>query len=255
MRISYLPEVTSPTSTTFFPVSSAGVSKKVSLLTLNSFSVAGGTVSKVYSGPNVQLLPTILSTTGVASFYFPGSLYPFPGASVPPGWLLCEGQAVSRVTYKNLYNTIGVIYGPGDNRTTFNLPDLRGRTIAGLETMGGLSSSNRLTNSRPSTVNASVLGNIGGTQSYTLSEQEVGLNPHTHSHSLTVSWGGGYEQGNRCEGGNAGYAGSWPEGASMGSAYGLTWGYTFTNNASSNSSSGLHPNLPPLVFLKWVIKY
>lgn len=73
-----------------------------------------------------------------------GSVIPFAGSSAPTGWLLCFGQNVSRSTYANLFAVIGTTYGVGDNSTTFGLPDLRGRTVAGTDNMGG-TSANRLT--------------------------------------------------------------------------------------------------------------
>jgi len=254
MNISYLPEVVSPTSDLAFPVVSQEQSKKVLLNALNSFSGTGN-VSRVVSGSNIKLTPTTITKTGVASFHFPGSLYPFPSTNVPSGWLLCQGQEVSRVVYKNLFGVIGVSYGPGDNRITFNLPDLRGRAIVGLETMGGSVSSGRLTNSRPGNLDASVQGNTGGNQAHTLISQEVGLQAHNHTHSLTASFGGGFERGNTGNGGDGGESGRFPAGESLGSSRAVTLNYSFTNNAASNSSATSHPNLPPLVFLNWVIKY
>ena len=47
--------------------------------------------------------------------------------SIPSGWLLCDGSAVSRSTYSDLFNIIGTRFGAGDGSTTFNLPDLRSR--------------------------------------------------------------------------------------------------------------------------------
>jgi len=73
-----------------------------------------------------------------------GMLAPFAGTSAPSGWFLCYGQAVSRTTYAALFTAIGTTYGTGDGSTTFNLPDLRGRTIAGVDDMGG-SAASRLT--------------------------------------------------------------------------------------------------------------
>lgn len=73
-----------------------------------------------------------------------GMLAPFAGTSAPSGWFLCYGQAVSRTTYAALFTAIGTTYGTGDGTTTFNLPDLRGRTIAGVDDMGG-SAASRLT--------------------------------------------------------------------------------------------------------------
>jgi len=78
-----------------------------------------------------------------------GMIAPYAGPSdgshtAPTGWFLCYGQAVSRTTYAALFTAIGTTYGTGDGSTTFNLPDLRGRTIAGVDDMGG-SAASRLT--------------------------------------------------------------------------------------------------------------
>jgi len=73
-----------------------------------------------------------------------GMLAPFAGSTAPTGWFLCYGQAVSRTDNADLFTAIGTTYGTGDGSTTFNLPDLRGRTIAGVDDMGG-SAASRLT--------------------------------------------------------------------------------------------------------------
>lgn len=51
--------------------------------------------------------------------------------SVPSGWLLCDGRAVSRTTYSKLFSAIGTIYGAGNGSTTFNIPDFRGKFLRG----------------------------------------------------------------------------------------------------------------------------
>jgi len=66
----------------------------------------------------------------------PGSYYGYAGleASIPAnGWLVCDGRAVSRTTYANLFTAIGTLYGSGDFSTTFNVPDLRGRFLRGVD--------------------------------------------------------------------------------------------------------------------------
>jgi len=67
------------------------------------------------------------ATTGVPT----GALTPFAGASAPTGWLLCQGQAVSRSTYASLFTAISTAFGAGDGSTTFNLPDMRARSAIG----------------------------------------------------------------------------------------------------------------------------
>ena len=63
-----------------------------------------------------------------------GSVVVFAGdaSSVPEGWLLCDGSAVSRSTYAALYAVIGTAWGYGDNATTFNIPDMRGVFLRGV---------------------------------------------------------------------------------------------------------------------------
>lgn len=55
-------------------------------------------------------------------------------STIPNGWLLCNGAAISRTTYANLFDKIGTTYGSGDGSTTFNIPDLRDRYIIGANT-------------------------------------------------------------------------------------------------------------------------
>ena len=60
-----------------------------------------------------------------------GTVLAFAGSSAPSGFLLCDGRAVSRTTYTSLFSVIGTTYGSGDGKTTFNLPDMRGRVAVG----------------------------------------------------------------------------------------------------------------------------
>ena len=82
---------------------------------------------------------TLTSEAVNAELAFPtGSMIPFAGASAPAqtiggvsAWLICDGSAVSRTTYADLFATCSTTYGVGDGSTTFNLPDLRGRMPIG----------------------------------------------------------------------------------------------------------------------------
>jgi microcystin-dependent protein len=62
---------------------------------------------------------------------FVGFIQLYGGASAPTGWLLCDGSAVSRVTYPALFALLGTKYGAGDGSTTFNVPDLRSSVPVG----------------------------------------------------------------------------------------------------------------------------
>lgn len=84
-----------------------------------------------------------ISLSGTAGINFPnnsqqavaylpaGMVLHFANATAPTGWLICDGSAVSRTTYADLYAAISTIYGVGDGSTTFNVPDLRGQFIRG----------------------------------------------------------------------------------------------------------------------------
>lgn len=120
-------------------------------------------------------MPAIPRPSGGAT-EAPGFVKPYGGATAPSGYLLCDGSAVSRTTYAALFSAIASAFGNGDGSTTFNVPDLRGRVIAGKDNMGG-SAANRLTNASGS-VDGSAIGAAGGEEQHTLVNPE--LANHTH---------------------------------------------------------------------------
>jgi microcystin-dependent protein len=108
------------------------------------------------------------------------------GSAVPSGWFLADGQAISRASYPELFSVIGTTYGSGDGSTTFNLPDLRGRALAGIDNMGG-TAANRLTAAGFGGA-ATSPGATGGAQTVTLSTGQ--LPTFTPSGSVSGSVGG-----------------------------------------------------------------
>lgn len=70
----------------------------------------------------------------------PGTVITFAGSSAPTGYLACDGAAVDRVTYADLYTAIGETFGVGDGSTTFNLPDIRGEFVRGWDDGRGIDS-------------------------------------------------------------------------------------------------------------------
>lgn len=60
-----------------------------------------------------------------------GAIVAYGGSAAPDGWLLCDGSAVSRTTYADLFAVLGTSHGAGDGTTTFGLPDLRDRFVRG----------------------------------------------------------------------------------------------------------------------------
>lgn len=124
---------------------------------------------------------TNLSNASASSSVPSGTVVSFAGSTAPSGWLLCDGSAVSRTTYSDLFSSIGTLYGAGNGSTTFNLPDLRGRTVFGLDNMGG-TAANRLTTTGGISAN-NTLGASGGSQSITLAT----TNLPSHNHTFTGS--------------------------------------------------------------------
>lgn len=66
-----------------------------------------------------------------------GSIIAYGSVSIPSGWLECDGSAVSRTTYANLFAVVGTSFGIGDGSTTFNLPDFTDKFPRGSATVGG----------------------------------------------------------------------------------------------------------------------
>lgn len=87
-----------------------------------------------------------------------GSVSMFAGSTAPTGWLLCNGAAVSRTTYSDLFDIIGTTYGEGDGTTTFNLPNLKGKVIVGHDS---------------SDEDFDTLGQTGGEKEHTLTQDEL----------------------------------------------------------------------------------
>ena len=69
-----------------------------------------------------------------------GSIIPWTTTTIPDGWLECNGQAVSRTGFSELFAKIGTTFGAGDGSTTFNVPDLRGEFIRGWDHGRGVDS-------------------------------------------------------------------------------------------------------------------
>lgn len=156
-----------------------------------------------------------------------GVINPYAGVAAPDGWLLCYGQAVSRDTYADLFAAISTTYGVGDGSTTFNLPDLRGRVVAGQDDMGG-SSANRLTGLAGG-VNGDTLGADGGAESHVLTTAEM----PSHRHNLGTAVAGSNSNSNLGVIGDAGGD---------------------NRQSSLTGGGGAHNNVQPTLILNYIIK-
>ncbi|MFB9326038.1 phage tail protein [Paenibacillus aurantiacus] len=103
-----------------------------------------------------------------------GMIMPWPMDWAPANWLPCDGRLVTINGYEMLYSLIGVTYG-GDGRTTFKLPDLRGRVPIGM-------------GQQPGGANY-VIGTVGGTETTALTTSSLPAHVHTFSGTANVNVG------------------------------------------------------------------
>ncbi|MBO89535.1 MAG: hypothetical protein CMP14_08435 [Rickettsiales bacterium] len=170
-----------------------------------------------------------------------GMITPYGGTSAPSNWLLCHGQSISTSTYAALHTAIGFTYG--GSGSAFNVPDLRGRVVAGQDDMGG-SSANRLT----SPINGDTLGAAGGTESHALTEAELAA----HHHLL-------FTDGNSSDttGSSTKYpSSSYNPGSGFDQKYEITYSTSEADEGRSKTtgSGTAHPNVQPTLILNYIIK-
>lgn len=186
----------------------------------------------------------------VGAAFVTGMVMPYAGfGSAPSGWEFCYGQSVDRAgTYANLYAAIEDRYG-SESSSTFNLPDLRGRTIAGQDDMGG-SSANRLTSNGNGTLNGDTLGAAGGSEAHALTEAELA----SHTHLLVES--GQYN------GGGWGLSSTLPIREGVPNDGPENWQYALKSGdttadvglSSATGSGTAHNNVQPTLILNYIIK-
>lgn len=114
-----------------------------------------------------------------------GTIFIYSKASAPAGWLLCDGSAVSRTTYADLFAEIGITAGEGDTTSTFNVPDLRGRFLRGLD--GGA-------NRDPDKASRTAMNSGGNTGNNMFSIQSDEFKSHYHLTDLVPNNTGGSSQ-------------------------------------------------------------
>lgn len=263
--------------------------------TLATVSIAkGGTGQTTANAGLNALLPTqtsnsgkYLTTDGTSTSWGAvssgttvpsGSLQMFAGAvtqsasagavttNAPTGWLLANGDIVSRSTYSALFTAIGTTYGVGDGSTTFALPDMRSRVPVGVGTGSGLT--------------ARTLGGTVGTENETLSSSQIPAHSHpntvgstaggsnsatggmsantVHAHNLNETVGRmalGYTTGSGYAGG---VVGNQPQsGATLYAANCSSIDHThalYITNANNTGGGGSHNNMQPSIGLNFIIK-
>jgi microcystin-dependent protein len=142
-----------------------------------------------------------------------------------PEWLICDGRAVSRSTFADLFAAVGTQFGVGDGLSTFNLPDMRANVPAGMDDMGTSAGA-------ANTVTAAAADTVGGTlgaETHTLLTAEIPQHRHTVPAVANLQPGGG---GNTVAIGGGGSS----------------------INSSYVGSDGAHNNMQPTLFGVYLIK-
>lgn len=187
-----------------------------------------------------------LNSAAVSVLMPTGTVLPYAGSTLPGNpddYLFCNGAAVSRSIYSTLFGIVGTTYGVGDESTTFNIPDLRGRVIAGLDiNTGGFA--NRLTTGSAANINGQALGanngnpgdtgrGTNGAQEHLLTAAQSGLPSHDHTIAM--------EQSNSQ--------------ISTGSFSALRTGSgESTGTTGGTDASSAHNNVQPTIILNYIIK-
>ncbi len=156
---------------------------------------------------------------------FIGELRAFAFDFVPRGWLPCDGQLLPIVQNTPLFALIGTIYG-GDGRTTFALPDLRGRAVIGAGQGPGLS--------------ARTTGEAVGSESVRLTAAQLPAHRHAVGASSTAT--------------TASPAGSFPAPAAAGESFGGSADAPMNQRMIAPAGGNRpHDNVSPVLAVTWCI--
>jgi microcystin-dependent protein len=205
-------------------------------------------------GPGVK--PTdAVNLSQISNSSPPGEIIIYAGTAVPPGFLLCDGSAVSRVNFAALFTAIGTTYGAGDSVSTFNVPDMRGRVGAGADAMGG-TPANRLIGYN--------VGTTGGEQTHLLIASELPVTAYHdtgHDHAITDPGHvhAAFHDQFVITGGGA--AGSLTVGAGLDAQSNTTNSTTgitavgSTANITNTGGGNAHNNVQPTIAFNYLIRY
>jgi len=232
--------------------------------------VNGGILYVYYNDGNTQQWVPSSPQASPNTIIPPGSIMDFAGAAAPAGWLLCQGQLISRAVYAALFAAIGTLYGAGDGSTTFAVPDLGGRTTAGKEAVA-----TRLTVAG-SGVDGATIGSAGGNQNLSAHTHGGGsLTTADHLHGVGSLGTGGHAHtaaglvGNNlvngqsravgtADGTNSGYFQDIQVNAvgnlGISGATGAADRTLSVSGATSSTGAGASANVPPIMVMNKIIK-
>mgnify|MGYP003111097990 CR=1 FL=1 len=207
-----------------------------------------------------------------------GAIKPWTKSTAPAGYLLCDGAAVSRTTYADLFSVIGSTYGAGDTSTTFNVPNLQGKMPQGFDgntyNLAGTGGANTVTvsvtNNQAATnatnQSVTVTGSIDNTSLTTAQLASHSHSPVTNTEFMTRQGGpsstrindfgvvGSDGQGNYGEPSNTSNAGSGTGHNHTHTLSGTLTGNITTSLTGSVTASGTN-SFSPFVVVNYIIKH
>ena len=187
-----------------------------------------------------------------------GAVMPYVGATAPnSNFVLPFGQAISRTTYSALFALTGTAFGAGDGSTTFNVPDLRGRTPFGQDNMGGTAAS-RITSS--ATFDGTTIGNTGGGQVHTLNASESAVLTYTTTstdsgHVHTISSDAnlmGFDISTGGTGPTISGSGNLERHLNLNNT--ASSSANITSTTTSNAGGAAHNNMPPAIIMPYILR-
>lgn len=217
-------------------------------------------------GPMGEVTDADLANAMAATRVPSGSMTMFAGDNAPSGWLICDGSAIDRTTYADLFSILGTKYGLGNGTTTFNLPDLQNRFPVGR----GPAPWSDILNEKGGSKDLIVVSHTHSTPNHTHSASGSAGTEPAHQLDVRNKKDGGYlfqfaslaaGGSNASPGqlnyddGNAGFAGKWAVDTPAHShSIGVTVNSGGAATTGSAGGSGTDANLPPFIVVNFIIK-
>lgn len=261
VRISQLNESLPLSGGEYIPITQLGADGKLHTVYTTPETIASYVIARASSKTTTSNSAPVTSSDVIPIIAPVGGIMPFAGDisnanSVPAGWLVCDGTAVSKTTYSALYAVIGDKFGSATDTSMFKLPDIRYRVIMGYNTVtptavpgfGNWISSQNL-----------AVGSIGGEFNNRLSVDEI----PSHTHTYYDAYGANddqYARPNFYDIDGKGIAGfqSWWGGWKASGVDSDSDGHNIEElhrRSEAAGGNGYHNNMQPYICMNYIIKH